>query len=36
MVLKEVLFYGRTAEDVFQMFGLSADLQELQGCRVLD
>lgn len=36
MKLNEVLFYGRPAEDVLQIFGLSADLQGLHGCRVLD
>mgnify|MGYP001334354129 CR=1 FL=1 len=36
MVLKEVQFYGRTADDVLQMFGLSADFQALQSCTVLD
>ena len=36
MKLKDVQFYGRTAADVVQMFGLSADLQDFQGCRVLD
>lgn len=36
MKLNEIQFYGRTAEDILMMFGLSADLQALQGCRVLD
>ena len=36
MKLKDVQFYGRAAADVVQMFGLSADLQDFQGCRVLD
>ena len=36
MKLKDVQFYGRAAADVVQMFGLSADLQVFQGCRVLD
>jgi hypothetical protein len=36
MKLNAIQFYGRPAEDVLLMFGLSADLQALQGCRVLD
>ena len=36
MRLNEVLFYGRTAENVLSMFGLSDDLQGLEGCKVLD
>lgn len=36
MRLNEVLFYGRPVEDVLSMFGLSDDLQGLQGCKVLD
>ena len=36
MRLNEVLFYGRPAEDVLSIFGLSDDLQGLQGFKVLD
>jgi hypothetical protein len=36
MGLNEVLFYGRPAEDVLSIVGLSDDLQILQGCKVLD
>ena len=36
MKLNEVQFYCRPAEDVLQMFGVTADLQGLHGCRVLD
>ena len=36
MRLNEVMFYGRPAGDVLSMFGLSDDLQGLQGCKVLD
>lgn len=36
MKLNAIQFYGRPAEDVLLMFGLSADLQSLQGCTVLD
>ena len=36
MRLNEILFYGRPAEDVLSIFGLSDDLQGLQGFKVLD
>ena len=32
----EVQFYGRTAEDALQMFGLSDDYQDIKGRTVLD
>ena len=36
MELNEVQFYGRTAEDALQMFGLSDDYQDIKGRTVLD